>query len=250
MVPPRDSGGIWARPGVSGLARPNMPSNSATGKTPVHFRRDRAPVLHRRLSGAVRRRRDRSRGRRPPRLPRPHRVLSHLRRPAVRHRPARRGAQWWMSWTRATASLICWADRSRADRLEGSVDWPRRFDHMQQHTGQHLLSAVVADRFGYTTVSVHFGRESSTLDLETGAFTPEQVIEAETRANAAVMENRAVRVSSRRRPYRTGPQEGLGPRGHAPDRHHRGARPERLWRNPRPRDRRDRSRSPSARSSG
>ncbi len=80
-------------------------------------------------------------------------------------------------------------------RLEGSVDWLRRFDHMQQHTGQHLLSAVVADRFGYTTASVHFGREGSTLDLETGAFTSEQVIEAETRANAAVMENRAVRVT-------------------------------------------------------
>src|SRR3954462_5788992 len=53
------------------------------------------------------------------------------------------------------------------ERLEGAVDWPRRFDHMQQHTGQHLLSAVIADRFGHATVSVHFGRESATLDLDT-----------------------------------------------------------------------------------
>ena len=56
------------------------------------------------------------------------------------------------------------------DRLRGRVDWARRFDHMQQHTGQHLLSAVVADRFGHQTVSVHFGRESSTLDLAAAAL--------------------------------------------------------------------------------
>jgi alanyl-tRNA synthetase len=79
-------------------------------------------------------------------------------------------------------------------RVEGLVDWPRRFDHMQQHTGQHLLSAVIADRFGPATVSVHFGRESSTLDLDASGFSHEQVIEAEIHANTVVVENRAVRV--------------------------------------------------------
>jgi alanyl-tRNA synthetase len=79
-------------------------------------------------------------------------------------------------------------------RVEGLVDWPRRFDHMQQHTGQHLLSAVIADRFGPATVSVHFGRESSTLDLDASGFSHEQVIEAEIHANAVIVENRAVRV--------------------------------------------------------
>jgi len=81
------------------------------------------------------------------------------------------------------------------DRLEGEVDWPRRFDHMQQHTGQHLLSAIIAELFGYTTVSVHFGRESSTLDLDTGGLSHGQIVEAEARANAVAVENRAVRVS-------------------------------------------------------
>jgi alanyl-tRNA synthetase len=81
------------------------------------------------------------------------------------------------------------------DRLEGEVDWPRRFDHMQQHTGQHLLSAVIAERFGHSTVSVHFGREISTLDLDTGGLSHDQVVEAEARANVAVAENRPVRVS-------------------------------------------------------
>ena len=63
----------------------------------------------------------------------------------------------------------------------GQVDWPRRFDHMQQHTGQHLLSAVLADLFRYETIGVHFGQETSTLDLETGKLTQDQVDRSEER---------------------------------------------------------------------
>ena len=81
------------------------------------------------------------------------------------------------------------------DRVRGEVDWVRRFDHMQQHTGQHLLSAVIEDLFGFATVSVHFGRESSTLDLATESFTAEQAGAAEDRANAVAVENRTVEVS-------------------------------------------------------
>ena len=81
------------------------------------------------------------------------------------------------------------------DRLEGAIDWARRFDHMQQHTGQHLLSAVVADRFGLATVSVHFGRESSTLDLDAGTLDHAAIVEVEAAANTAVTENRPVIVS-------------------------------------------------------
>ena len=77
----------------------------------------------------------------------------------------------------------------------GAVDWARRFDHMQQHTGQHLLSAVLADLFGYPTVAVHFGRESSTLDVNAGAVTQEQLDRAEERANEIVVENRPVETS-------------------------------------------------------
>jgi alanyl-tRNA synthetase len=82
-----------------------------------------------------------------------------------------------------------------ADWIEGTIDWPRRFDHMQQHTGQHLLSAVIADRFGYATVSVHFGRDSATLDLDTGGMSHAQIVEAERAANVTVAENRPVIVS-------------------------------------------------------
>jgi alanyl-tRNA synthetase len=77
----------------------------------------------------------------------------------------------------------------------GQVDWSRRFDHMQQHTGQHLLSAVLASLFGAQTIGVHFGRETSTVDLEIGTLTQEQVGQAEERANEAVVENRPVDVT-------------------------------------------------------
>jgi alanyl-tRNA synthetase len=81
------------------------------------------------------------------------------------------------------------------DGVKGEIDWSRRFDHMQQHTGQHLLSAVIAELFGYRTASVHFGELSSTLDLDTGAFSPDQMIAAEDRSNEIVVENRPVTVS-------------------------------------------------------
>ena len=82
-----------------------------------------------------------------------------------------------------------------ADRVIGRVDWARRFDHMQQHTGQHLLSAVLADLLGYRTVAVHFGRESSTLDLEAGSLSPDEAQRVEEKANEIMVQNRPVAVS-------------------------------------------------------
>lgn len=99
------------------------------------------------------------------------------------------------------------------ERLRGRIDWGRRFDHMQQHTGQHLLSAVIAERFGHETVSVHFGRESSTLDLTTAGLSLDHVIEAERLANRAVTENRAVTVGFEQAAAATGlrkPSDRLG----------------------------------------
>lgn len=80
-------------------------------------------------------------------------------------------------------------------RVRGQIDWARRFDHMQQHTGQHLLSSVLADFVGHSTIGVHFGRESSTLDLDIGALTLDQAAKAEARANEIVVQNRPVEVS-------------------------------------------------------
>jgi alanyl-tRNA synthetase len=80
------------------------------------------------------------------------------------------------------------------DEVSGAIDWRRRFDHMQQHTGQHLLSAVLLELFDAPTVSFHLGAESSTIDIASGGFDSGQVRAAENRANAIVFENRPVTV--------------------------------------------------------
>src|SRR5579862_9971138 len=77
-----------------------------------------------------------------------------------------------------------------APEVEGKIDWSRRFDHMQQHTGQHLLSAVLAELFGFRTVSFHLGPESSTIDLETPAISTAQMQAGEWRVNELIFENR------------------------------------------------------------
>jgi alanyl-tRNA synthetase len=86
------------------------------------------------------------------------------------------------------------ADRD-ATELEGTVDWTHRFDNMQQHSGQHLLSAVFEDLFGFKTVSVHFGADSSTLDVDAESISHQQLVACEARANAIVAEARPVGVT-------------------------------------------------------
>ena len=76
-------------------------------------------------------------------------------------------------------------------RVSATVDWPRRLDHMQQHTGQHILSASFVRLFEIPTVSFHLGAESSTIDL-TGTPGPDVIARAEAEANRVVWENRPV----------------------------------------------------------
>ncbi len=78
--------------------------------------------------------------------------------------------------------------------VAGKIDWVRRFDHMQQHSGQHLLSAVFEELFGLHTVSFHLGADSATIDLEGGPVEARTVVEAERRANQLVSENRGMDV--------------------------------------------------------
>jgi alanyl-tRNA synthetase len=79
--------------------------------------------------------------------------------------------------------------------VSGTLDWKRRFDHMQQHTGQHLLSAVLLDLYNAATVGFHLGAEASTIDIAVAALNPERVRKAWHRANEIVFENRPVTVS-------------------------------------------------------
>lgn len=86
------------------------------------------------------------------------------------------------------------SDPLAENEVAGQIDRVRRFDHMQQHTGQHLLSAVLLEMFDSATVSFHLGAESSTIDVAR-ALEPKQLREAERRANEIVFENRPVTVS-------------------------------------------------------
>jgi alanyl-tRNA synthetase len=87
-------------------------------------------------------------------------------------------------------------DRPIAEtEVEARIDWERRFDYMQQHTGQHLLSSVFEDQFGLRTVSVHFGDEHSTLDLEGSSLSQDKLEKAERRANELVAANHPVTVA-------------------------------------------------------
>lgn len=79
--------------------------------------------------------------------------------------------------------------------VQCEIDWPRRFDHMQQHSGQHLLSAVLVELYGAQTVSFHLGSDASTIDVEAPSFDAGQLARAEDRANEVVFENRPVTVA-------------------------------------------------------
>ncbi|MGE5361817.1 MAG: alanyl-tRNA editing protein [Bacteroidales bacterium] len=77
--------------------------------------------------------------------------------------------------------------------VHGVIDWTRRFDHMQQHTGQHILSAAFDRLHGTRTVGFHLGAEVSTLDLSRD-LSAEAIASAEDAANFVVWEDRAVTV--------------------------------------------------------
>jgi alanyl-tRNA synthetase len=77
-------------------------------------------------------------------------------------------------------------------RIEGRIDWARRLDHMQQHSGQHLLSALFYQEIGALTVSFHLGDAVSTIDLNTETIDHAQLIHIEQLANAIVAEARPV----------------------------------------------------------
>ncbi|MEH6892336.1 DHHA1 domain-containing protein [Bacillus sp. JJ864] len=81
-----------------------------------------------------------------------------------------------------------------ADEVTGYVSWKRRFDHMQQHAGQHILSAIFWDYFNIPTIGFHLGREIVTIDLETANLSFETAEEAAYLANQIVLENRPITV--------------------------------------------------------
>jgi alanyl-tRNA synthetase len=77
--------------------------------------------------------------------------------------------------------------------VRGTIDWTRRFDHMQQHTGQHVLSAAIDRLSGVRTVSFHLGTDASTIDLSR-ELTRDELVAAEVDANRIVWENHPVSI--------------------------------------------------------
>ena len=78
--------------------------------------------------------------------------------------------------------------------VEGQIDWDRRFDHMQQHTGQHLLSAVFLRQLQAPTVSFHLGDSTSTIDLSGGPLAHHSLERVERIANEIIAEDRPVTI--------------------------------------------------------
>jgi alanyl-tRNA synthetase len=90
-------------------------------------------------------------------------------------------------WLAADASLP-------GGRVTAEVDWQRRFDHMQQHTGQHILSQAFVQVAGADTVGFHMSGSYSTIDLNSGTLTDGDISRAEALANQVVFEDRPVIV--------------------------------------------------------
>jgi len=100
-----------------------------------------------------------------------------------------------------------------AGEIDAQIDWPRRFDHMQQHSGQHLLSAVLEELFKIPTVSFHLGAEVCTIDIAAPAVTSVQLDQCEVRCAeivgqarplAITFEDAAAYLSLRKESQRTG----------------------------------------------
>ncbi len=82
----------------------------------------------------------------------------------------------------------------RGEAVRGTIDADRRRDHMQQHSGQHVLSAAFEKLYRFPTVSFHMGEESCTIDLAADAITAKQLGSAEKLANEVITEDRPVEI--------------------------------------------------------
>ena len=77
--------------------------------------------------------------------------------------------------------------------IEGKINFERRFDLMQQHSGEHIISGIINTKYGYNNVGFHLSKENMTADVD-GELTNEQVLEIERLANEAIYRNIPVQV--------------------------------------------------------
>ncbi len=76
----------------------------------------------------------------------------------------------------------------------GKIDWERRFDLMQQHSGEHIVSGLVHEAYGYDNVGFHMSSDVITVDLS-GVLNEAQLAEIEQRVNERIWENREVEIT-------------------------------------------------------
>ncbi len=88
----------------------------------------------------------------------------------------------------------CDAPLTPGSAVQGTIDWARRFDYMQQHSGEHIVSGIIHHRFGYENVGFHMGADMVTIDFS-GMLTMDDVREIEREANEAVWANLPIVVS-------------------------------------------------------
>ena len=87
---------------------------------------------------------------------------------------------------------LCDAPLEVGAEVKGIIDWERRFDHMQQHSGEHIVSGLIHGKYGYHNVGFHMGEHLVTIDFD-GPLSWEQLVEIESQANAIIWENREVK---------------------------------------------------------
>ena len=86
---------------------------------------------------------------------------------------------------------LCTAPLGAGTAVEGAIDWQRRFDHMQQHSGEHVVSGIICARYGCDNVGFHMGRQLVVLDFNAD-IPPEELGAIQAAANAYLWEDRAV----------------------------------------------------------
>ena len=83
---------------------------------------------------------------------------------------------------------LCDAPLTVGAEVEGAIDWDRRFDLMQQHTGEHILSGLIHEKYGYHNVGFHVGKQAMEIDFD-GPIPMEELMELERKANAAIWQD-------------------------------------------------------------
>ena len=89
---------------------------------------------------------------------------------------------------------LCAGALTPGARVTGEIDWDRRFDHMQQHSGEHIVSGLICGAYGCSNVGFHLGAETVVIDFDR-PIPPEDLPAIERRANEAVWEDRPFLVS-------------------------------------------------------